>query len=63
MDEVEIARLAVTVFAPVGGSQDGPESFEAVGLGLQRLAAGVQVGDSLVNDDQGSMVGERVVVA
>ena len=47
----------------MGGDQDGLESFKASGLSLQRLAAGAQVGDGLVNDDQGSMGVERVVVA
>jgi hypothetical protein len=32
MDEVEIAGLAVAVFTPVGGGQDGPELFKASDL-------------------------------
>jgi len=53
----------VAVFAPVGSGQDRPESFKAGSLGLQRLAAAAQVGYSLVNDDQGGVGIERVVVA
>jgi hypothetical protein len=32
VNEVEVAGLAVAVFAPVGGGQDGPELFEASDL-------------------------------
>jgi hypothetical protein len=63
MDEVEVAGLAVAVFAPVGSGQDGPELFEVGGLGLQCLTAGAQVGDGLVNDDQGGVGIERTVIA
>jgi len=58
-----MARLAVVIFAPAGGGQDRPELFEAGGLGLQRLAAGAQAGDGLVNDDQDSVRLEPTVVA
>jgi hypothetical protein len=30
VDEIEITRLAVAVFAPVGGSQDGLESSSSL---------------------------------
>ena len=39
VDEIQVARLAVAVFAPVGSSKDGLKSFRAAGLGLQRLTA------------------------
>ena len=45
--DVEVLGLAVPIWAVVGGGLDGIERLQAVGFGLQRLAAGVQIGDGL----------------